>query len=553
MFSKQLSKKTGVILSIIVIVCIAATIIYNGAAPAPLRPSDSVYPLFGGWNMTVGGRTQTDQTLTLNYVGSPGEEIVFSNTIPDHGNANGDSLCIQIYTSPFSVYFNDEKIYEYGFAAEAAGYLSVGSGYHIIDLPNGAGDIRIVVQLAKGSPAVILSDASLMPGSVFFQQFLQNRIFTLIALMILFAVFVHVLITGNMRTSQHTQSAPSLAALSLLAGTWILARSGMLQLFTNDLLLINGIDFVSFFLLPLAVIRFVQTRLRVTDDRWLNFCLRAGYLFFIIVCILHFTRLVDFTQTLIVFHALLVIDLVCVITSIFKSREAGSSSIKVLRIGVIILALSAAVEIILYYLLSFGFLKFSALEIGLFCFTLCMLYVWTAETRDTRKQLERQSVFRKMAYTDSLTNLENRTAFEGMMRRLNQEKNPSMHIFMIDLNHLKIVNDSVGHSEGDRYLCASADVLKKEFAKNGEVFRIGGDEFVAVLESTHEDAARILKRLRAYCAHMQNVAYHTFAAGCAAFDPQKDKRLQDTLRRADKLMYAYKKKLRHTEGHLFKR
>ncbi|MEA5003274.1 MAG: diguanylate cyclase [Christensenella sp.] len=548
MFSKPFSKRISVVLSVFIFVCLVITLIYNGIAPAPPSASDSVYPLSDGWSVTAGGQTKNDQITTLSYLGTPGEEVTFANTIPDEGNANGDALCIQIYTSPFSVYFNDEKIYEYGFAASNDGYLSVGSGYHIIDLPGGPGDVRIVVQLAKGTPAVSLSDASLMPGSVFFQQFVQGRLFTLIAVLILVSVFVYVLIARNMRTTQHTKSAPALAALSLLAAIWILARSGLLQFFTNDLLLINGVDFITFFLLPLAVIRFVQTRLHITDNRPLNVCLLAGIVFFITACILHTARLVDFTQTLLVFHILLIIDFVCIITSIFKNQEGDSLSLKVLRIGVLILVVSAILEMVLYFLLSFGFLKFSALEIGLLGFTLCMLYVWTVETRDTRKQLERQSVFRKMAYTDSLTNLDNRTAFDGMIERLNKDKNSSIHIFMIDLNHLKRVNDSLGHSEGDRYLCASANILQKEFDENGEIFRIGGDEFVVILKSSHENAARILKRLRAYRSSIKDTPYYTFAVGCAAFDAKRDRRLQDTLRRADKLMYAYKKKLQHNEN-----
>ncbi len=66
----------------------------------------------------------------------------------------------------------------------------------------------------------------------------------------------------------------------------------------------------------------------------------------------------------------------------------------------------------------------------------------------------------------------------------------------IDMDDLKWINDHHGHKEGDQALIGLADILKKTFRESDIIIaRIGGDEFVVLLESTDEDSERLLTRL----------------------------------------------------------
>lgn len=67
---------------------------------------------------------------------------------------------------------------------------------------------------------------------------------------------------------------------------------------------------------------------------------------------------------------------------------------------------------------------------------------------------------------------------------------------MLDLNNLKVVNDTLGHSYGDRLIIAFGRILEKSLPNDAFVGRFGGDEFIALLEGeTEEDMERIIQRI----------------------------------------------------------
>lgn len=107
---------------------------------------------------------------------------------------------------------------------------------------------------------------------------------------------------------------------------------------------------------------------------------------------------------------------------------------------------------------------------------------------------------RRDSETDPLTGLGNRKRFEIAIERalqLHAISRTPLSLLMMDLDGLKKVNDTLGHSAGDAALTLFADALSKTFLHDSdELCRIGGDEFVAVLPGTkHELAARLANRL----------------------------------------------------------
>ncbi|MEG2000047.1 MAG: GGDEF domain-containing protein, partial [Evtepia sp.] len=90
----------------------------------------------------------------------------------------------------------------------------------------------------------------------------------------------------------------------------------------------------------------------------------------------------------------------------------------------------------------------------------------------------------KRADTDGLTDLYNRTAIERKMKLLLETKGDSpCALVMIDVDDLKIINDSLGHMQGDRAIRAFADILRSHFGSHALVGRIGGDEFLVFLQA----------------------------------------------------------------------
>jgi diguanylate cyclase (GGDEF)-like protein len=122
-----------------------------------------------------------------------------------------------------------------------------------------------------------------------------------------------------------------------------------------------------------------------------------------------------------------------------------------------------------------------------------------AETADLARSLARQAnTYRDLAYTDSLSGLPNRRAFEDRAARLRDFSDAKpLAVLMLDLDGFKPVNDSQGHEAGDRILALIARTIADGLRDGDFVARLGGDEFAVLLPRTGPAEAEVLaERLR---------------------------------------------------------
>lgn len=122
-----------------------------------------------------------------------------------------------------------------------------------------------------------------------------------------------------------------------------------------------------------------------------------------------------------------------------------------------------------------------------------------AETADLARSLARQAnTYKDLAYTDTLSGLPNRRAFEDRAVRLRDFSDAKpLAVLMLDLDGFKPVNDSQGHEAGDRVLALIARTIADGLREGDFVARLGGDEFAALLPRTGVAEAKLLaERLR---------------------------------------------------------
>jgi diguanylate cyclase (GGDEF)-like protein/PAS domain S-box-containing protein len=141
---------------------------------------------------------------------------------------------------------------------------------------------------------------------------------------------------------------------------------------------------------------------------------------------------------------------------------------------------------------------------------------------------------------DDLTGLANRRHFEEELRKRLKGGSEGA-VVIIDLDHLKFINDSMGHSAGDQVLREIAAALAKEVRESDVVARLAGDEFVVLLEGVDVETARgrtneILKRIRSSSLGMQVTA----SAGIVTFSPRSPASVGDLLVAADVALYEAK-------------
>jgi len=154
----------------------------------------------------------------------------------------------------------------------------------------------------------------------------------------------------------------------------------------------------------------------------------------------------------------------------------------------------------------------------------------------------------KYAYTDSLTGIPNRRkGLELLNNALEKARHnkTSLIICFVDINDLKKVNDSFGHSEGDKLIIIISNVLCKIISDNITVFRYGGDEFIIIIENKTiteaENLCNSIKEQFDILNQEENKPYSIDASfGLYEVDVDKEYTVKEIIEAADRNMY-YKK------------
>ena len=169
------------------------------------------------------------------------------------------------------------------------------------------------------------------------------------------------------------------------------------------------------------------------------------------------------------------------------------------------------------------------------------LEVLNKQLIESSKELEYLSLY------DSVTALPNRSLFhDRLMRDITEarQNDSSIAVLLIDLDHFKDINDSLGHDRGDALLNQIARRFETEISVNETLARLGGDEFIIVLpehdqQQAEERAARFLQGLKSAFEIEQNHIVVNASIGIAVY-PQHGNSISSLLSHADYAMYEAK-------------
>ncbi len=162
----------------------------------------------------------------------------------------------------------------------------------------------------------------------------------------------------------------------------------------------------------------------------------------------------------------------------------------------------------------------------------------------------------KIAYQDALTHVKNKALYDRVSERVNKEiglGTARFAIVMIDLNNLKMINDTYGHEQGNVYILGACEQIC-DIYKYSPVYRVGGDEFVVLLEAkdyyNRDDLMKQLEsRFDTILEDDTRKPWERFSAaiGMSIYNPGTDHSINDVFKRADALMYQDKKERKKTE------
>ena len=256
---------------------------------------------------------------------------------------------------------------------------------------------------------------------------------------------------------------------------------------------------------------------------------------------------------LLVFQILMII-FTAIYTFAARRSAEGSTRRRYLAIGAFGIAMAALIVVQLYFpllpLYAMGYM------IGT-----CLLHTFVVEDEKEESRLlleemllheqERElelGATRQLVYTDALTGVKSKRAYveaEAMLNaRIATGQIGEFALVAFDLNELKHTNDTLGHEAGDQYIVESCKFMCSTF-KHSPIYRIGGDEFIAILED--EDYVNRTELLAAFDAQVEQnlkTGGPIVSAGISVYNPTQDSNCWEIFDRADAKMYLRKSELK---------
>ncbi len=163
--------------------------------------------------------------------------------------------------------------------------------------------------------------------------------------------------------------------------------------------------------------------------------------------------------------------------------------------------------------------------------------------RDSTEKIQKQKEIEYLSLHDHLTGLYNRRYMHDSIKRLDTKRNLPFSMIYVDLNGLKLINDSLGHEMGDKLIASVANVLKDMLRSDDIVGRMGGDEFVILLPRTnYEDTENIVKRILNKISKTETNSLAPSVAVGWAVKTEEYRDIYDILKNAESAMYRDKLK-----------
>lgn len=156
-----------------------------------------------------------------------------------------------------------------------------------------------------------------------------------------------------------------------------------------------------------------------------------------------------------------------------------------------------------------------------------------------RKSEER---LKYLSYYDQLTGVYNRRYFEEELRRITMNKIYPVSLIVLDLDGLKLINDTIGHYKGDAQLKTTAKIINESVPNDSVVARTGGDEFAVILPGyTESEAERVLERINKGIAKSNKYKKTiTLSISFGVSSLEDGMNMTEVFKKADDLMYRNK-------------
>ena len=538
-----------------------------------------------GWHVVHGDRVLENVTLqeAIEGVAGKGEVYELENHLP-YVTVPAAALRIHTTRSCIDVYLEDELIYSFGHDYAERGD-SVPNGYHYPILPSGytGAAFRIVLTGQTGSAFSGMEPIYMGNRQDLVQEQIRNVRFPFFVGVFLCLFSVIVLVLGAYVFFFHERSGRGgdqfrmlfSAAICLVLGTYILTRADGYFFVTSSLAVSSTLEYVSLYLLGILVAALFMT---VVDGKVRTICgiaamVNAGV--FSVTLLLHATNLLHMNKTLWLYHIIIITEVILMTVFLVRqlienrgrgniividtvAKDAEKKAGNIIALGMLCLIFLLFLDIIRYIVMKYFSARGTSEKglmlttVGALVFVFSLLLNYFYYNIEMIHEDNKNRALETLAYTDALTGCASRTRCEQVLKEMERYKG-NYSIISLDLNRLKLVNDTLGHAEGDRLLRGFGAMLKACFRDSDLTGRMGGDEFLVIVKDAPDDLCRYkmyqLQRLMNVRNQEETKFQYSVAYGYADSWETKNKKPMEVYNLADERMYEMKQKQHEKDPH----
>lgn len=513
--------------------------------------TEQVYPITTIWHNTID--SSTSDSLPYKFpADSDGTTTVYT-TLPDVSDPYANTLCFRSSQNLVKVWvdgtllYNDEDYY----TKKPLLGKSPGSHWVFFQLPSDYAGMELRIELSSPYEKYQGHLNSVYLGTKAAQMYHILFIFgddivigfVILVLSIALLVFYITYFSRKIRNRQILY----IGIFGALIGFWFIGESQMLQFFTGHLLFWYLLTMSALPLMPLPLLKLVEDLPDFPYKRICSFTRTLIMVYFLVLILLQAFEIRDFMEMLNI--TLIMLVLFCIVFPILIYWDFFINRNK--KIFSMALALTALCFFAIFELFK-GITTLQNqlgdfLRLGIFSFYLIVSIYNIRQSIALYDASKQSAYYKELSYTDQMTKCQNRRAFtEREETWIFGEKDA---ILMADLNHLKYVNDTLGHHAGDAYIVACAQAMLEVFGDKGTCYRIGGDEFLFWGNGIEEDELRRLENqfaalVQEKCTDISPLC--RIATGIALSE-MGDRSFAEILKRADERMYRNKRFLKEEQ------
>lgn len=361
----------------------------------------------------------------------------------------------------------------------------------------------------------------------------------LVNIVIIFFGVVLLILYLVMRGNATASKMFYLGMLSITCGIYMLCQFDMLHIMAPNSYMLYFIEFTAIAVIPLIVAIFLYIQSYGMAKKLCKLMVVLLFSNLIIQNILNFLFKVEFRETLWITHGLIIMLGIVIVVSIVTLRR--KKEIRYMLVSFMPPIIGGIIDLfIMYAYINERVTRF--FPMGLYLFVAMQVWYTCKQYIEINKKQLRSEIYEHLAFTDGLTGLYNRLAFENDVNEKIEGENSAC--ISIDIDNLKIANDTHGHSTGDILIRGMAEILKESVGENGKIYRIGGDEFVVLIHNM--DSSKVNELVESITVNkvkynVKNDVDVEFAIG-VAYGENGDTSFENIVTRADLAMYADKRK-----------